>query len=82
MGSRIKTRALIEELVADKEGLHARMEAFDQEVAGWKARVEDVKRWTYDILGQSIRELFLRLEEEKASWEECVKASESKYFLF
>jgi hypothetical protein len=82
MGSRIKTRALIEELVAGKEGLHARMEAFDQEVADWKARVDNVKRRTYDIKGQSIRELFLRLEEEKALWEECVKASESKYFLF
>jgi hypothetical protein len=49
-----KTRALIEELVVDKEGLHARIEVLDQEVADWKARVDDVKRWTYDIKGQSI----------------------------
>ncbi len=73
---------MIEELVVDKEGLHAMIEALDWEVANGKARVDNVKRWTYDIKGQSIRELFLRLDEEKASWEECVKASESKYFLF
>ncbi len=54
MGSRIKTRALVEELVADKEGSHARIETLDWEVANWKARVEDVKRWTYDIKGQSV----------------------------
>jgi hypothetical protein len=54
----------------------------DWEVADWKARVDNVERRTYDIKGQSIRELFLRLEEEKALWEECVKASESKKKLF
>jgi hypothetical protein len=73
---------LIEELVVDKEGLHARIEALDWEVANWKARVDNVERRTYDIKGQSVQELFLRVEEEKASWEECVKASESKYFYF
>jgi hypothetical protein len=45
---------LIEELVVDKEGLHARIEALDWEVADWKARVDNVERWTYDIKGQSI----------------------------
>ncbi len=79
-GEQNKTRALIEELVVDKEGLHARIEALDWEVANWKARVDDIKRRTYNINGQSVRELFLRLEEEKASWEEFVKVSESKYF--
>jgi hypothetical protein len=78
----IQARALIEELVVDKQGLHGRIEALDWEVANWKARVDDVKRRTYDIKGQSIQELFLRLEEEKVSWEECVKAIESKYCLF
>jgi hypothetical protein len=73
---------LIEELVVDKEGSHTRIEALDWKVADWKARVDDVKKQTYDIKGQSIQELFLRSEEEKALWEECVKASESKYFLF
>jgi hypothetical protein len=73
---------LIEELVVDKKGLHARIEALDWKVTNKKARVDDVERWTYDIKGQSIRELFLRLEKEKAVGEECVKASESKYFLF
>ncbi len=68
-----KTRALIEELVVDKEGSHARIEVLDWEVADWKARVDNIERRTYDIKGQSIRESFLRLEEEKASWEECVK---------
>jgi hypothetical protein len=51
---------LIEELVVDKEGLHTRIEALDQEVANWKATVDDVERWTYDIRGQSVQELFLR----------------------
>ncbi len=53
-GEQNKTRALIEELVVDKERLYARIEAFDQEVANWKARVDDVERQTYDIKGQSI----------------------------
>ncbi len=69
-GEQNETRALIEELVVDKEGLHARIEALDRAMR------------TYDIKGQSIKELFLRLEEETVSWEECVKASELKYFLF
>jgi hypothetical protein len=73
---------LIEKLVVDKEGSHARIEALIWEVANLKARVDNVKRRTYDIKGQSVQELFLRLEEEKASWEECVKASESKKKLF
>ncbi len=71
---------MIEEFIVDKEGSNARIEALDWEVADWKARVDNVKRRTYDIKGQSILGLFLRLEEEKAMWEECVKASESKYF--
>ncbi len=37
------------------------------------------KGGTYDIKGQRVQEFFLRLEEKKVSWEECVKASESKY---
>jgi hypothetical protein len=45
---------LIEELLVDKEGLHARKEALDWEGADWKARVDDVERRTYDIKGQSI----------------------------
>ncbi len=75
-GDQNKTRALIEELVVDMEGSHARIEALDRKVANWKARVDDVERRTYDIKGHSVRELFLRLEEENALWEECVKASE------
>jgi hypothetical protein len=45
---------LIEELVVDKEGLHARIGALDWEVADWKARVDDVERRTYDIKGQRV----------------------------
>jgi hypothetical protein len=45
---------LIEELVVDKERSHAWIEALEWEVANWKARVDDVKRWTYDIKGQSV----------------------------
>ncbi len=54
----------------------------DWEVANWKARVDDVERRTYDIKGRSVQELFLRLEEEKASWEECVKAVNQNIFYF
>ncbi len=52
-GEQNKTRALIEELVVDKEGSQARIE-LDWEVADWKARVDDVERRTYDIKGQSV----------------------------
>jgi hypothetical protein len=45
---------LIEELVVDKERSHTRIEVLDREDANWKARVEDVKKRTYDIKGQSI----------------------------
>ncbi|KAL3810659.1 hypothetical protein ACHAXA_001048 [Cyclostephanos tholiformis] len=65
-----ETRALIEELVVDREGLRARIEALNQEVADWKTRVDDADRRTEDVKSQSVRQLFLRLEEEKASWEE------------
>ncbi len=60
-GEQYKTRALIEELVVDKEESHARIEALDWEVANWKVRVDIIERRTYDIKGQSIQELFLRL---------------------
>jgi hypothetical protein len=53
-GEQNKTRALIEELVVDKEGSHARIEALDWEVVDWKARVDNVERQTYDIKGQSV----------------------------
>ncbi len=53
-GEQNKTRALIEELVVDKEGLHTRIKALDREVAYWKARVDDIERRTYDIKGQSV----------------------------
>jgi hypothetical protein len=45
---------LIKELVVDKERLQVRIVALDWEVANWKARVDNVERWTYDIKGQSV----------------------------
>jgi hypothetical protein len=45
---------LIEELVVDKEGSHARIQALDQEIANWKARVDNIERRTYDIKGESV----------------------------
>ena len=64
-----ETRAMLEGLAVERDGSRARTEALESEVADWKARVDDAERRTEEMKGQSARQLFLRLEEEKAAWE-------------
>ena len=68
-GEQNETRAMLETLAVEREGSRARTEALESEVADWKARVGDAERRTEEMKGQSARQLFLRLEEEKAVWE-------------
>jgi len=56
-------------LAVEREGSRARVEALDREVADWKARADIAEVWYDEIKGECARRLFLRLEEEKASWE-------------
>jgi len=66
-------KALLEELVTERAETRAKMDALTQEINDWKERLDEAERRSEEIKSQSARQLFLKLEEEKVSWEQALQ---------
>ncbi|KAL3766429.1 hypothetical protein ACHAWU_007464 [Discostella pseudostelligera] len=66
-------KALLEELVTERAETRAKVDALTQEINDWKERLDEAERRSEEIKSQSARQLFLKLEEEKVSWEQALQ---------
>jgi len=73
---RDQTKPLLEELVKERAASRETVQALTNQVRGlndqmedWKARLANAERRNDEIKSQSARQLFLKVEEEKAAWE-------------
>ncbi len=66
-------KALLEELITERADMRTKMETLSQEICDWKERLDEAERRCDEIKSQSARELFLKLEEEKESWEQTLQ---------
>jgi hypothetical protein len=66
---RNETRAVLTELVNERDKTRARIVDLEGQIAVWKDQVDEANVRCEEIKGQGARQLFLRIEEEKVAWE-------------
>ena len=66
-------KVLLEELVTERAETRAKMDILTQEISDWKEKLEEAERRSEEIKSQSARQLFLKLDEEKQSWEQAMQ---------
>jgi myosin heavy subunit len=66
-------KALLEELVTERAETRAKIDTLTQEINDWMERWHEAERRNEEIKSQNARQLFLKLEEEKVSWEQALQ---------